>query len=788
MPVLVENTGAVLKRRDFSSLSLYDSSHIQKTNGNNNCSTSSGYMSGLYSRKMADDRTALQCSFCNSNFRIRHLSTATHVGTPEKHSHKLPSRGIPSHFKWLASQLSREDLKINQSKFSKSFSSPAERDFFIEYLLRYKRYPLVWKFCQYIKSEKLGVTFTTYILLLKAIAESSASSNSSELGCILFEEAMNMKIGNITIRLSEDQKWLLCRNLLLILTQSEDMIDCVKLNELYTKYFQNFKGRQLFELQYCSTYITILLRSGQTERAVDEFEKTLRRLEDSGYDLQDILKELPILRLLLVLQRDKDFDNILKWLTIVQEIDDRQRHQDINDNKRIISNELWVQFLDTALSSNHYKLVKLVYDHFIMRGFSNSTISIEDAIFEDLTTKDSGFNYINDDTTFQILHTLSGNGDVDLTLSLIESHYIHKKFKGERALNKELYIKIIEAYCYSDKLTKIWNESEPGHHELKDTSIEQILSVINGIMEKLEVDKEEQLNYRDISVAMSSKFWSYSDHDKNIEKAVQKRNQISDRILHSEENETVTTVLPRKMANTNIESSQYGNLLANLDVLHDFVGSHTQYMLNENLDSSITIFINCILEHLHIHQNFTSIVRTLQSLFHVEHDFATKWLDKDLFDIIFNSLANSSSSKLCSLTLFNYFKESNKILSHENYYCLMSAVLRGYFHDGLQFYLYHYLLDYGGMVDDKIIMLLREIPKSELRGHENTHKIFEYVADLSRHSLTLSRETIDGIWDEWHLCKNLSRIAEEKPTKFNRIYHKLFDERDCGYLEFILKL
>ncbi|KAK6455162.1 mitochondrial splicing apparatus component-domain-containing protein [Scheffersomyces xylosifermentans] len=666
------------------------------------------------------------------------------------------------------------------------------------FLHRQKLYSSVWKFAELIREADLPVTNTTYVLLLQICTE--VQNPPVQLACTLYEEAMNRKATHrsesysadsnkeiktkaiqIALPPTEDQKWILSRNLLDVLSKSTDMLDILRLNALWKQYLVSFKGRQSFETKYHSTYIHILLNTNQIEFALEYFERTFRNLSEKNHSLQQIFHEIPSTRLIQTLISYADFDSATKWIKVF--INDGNGAEHV----AVISNELWLECLNSGLNSNNYPLVKLIYDNFIMRGFNNAAISIEQAIFEDLESKDSGFNYINDQTTFQILHTLAINGDVSSTLNLIESHYLHKSLKGEKALTKELCIKIIESYCYNGNLTNNWTENEPLASSKKDPSVKRILGVLNGIVEKLQTDKDVPLTYSDISAAMSTRFWQYYDHDTNIEKTFRKRLDISEKIMNSEENDVITSVLPRKIANTNIESSQYGNILANLDVLHSFILTHMEFLLSENTfhKNTITLFINCILEHLHVHQNFTSVVRVLQTLYHLNSSFMSQWLNTDSLDIIFNSLSNSSSAKQCSVVLFDYMKSTNQTISHENYKCLISSILRGYIHPSLQFYFYHYLRDFHGTIDPEIISLIDELPEAELRSEEGTAKMIDFIKSIQA-GLSLDSTQIDEVWSRLGLCADKNLLGEEKPNNFYRLYHERFDERDSGYLKYIL--
>ncbi|KAK6462242.1 mitochondrial splicing apparatus component-domain-containing protein [Scheffersomyces coipomensis] len=648
-------------------------------------------------------------------------------------------------FKSLITKISSTSISnINKDEFD-ILQDPDTRDSFLEYLVDKNWHKVLWKYCDLIKHWKLPVTTKTYILLLQA---ASSDHNVNINSCIsIYLEAVNhyqLEKSSLVDPLTDSEKLALSKYLLQIFSNCNDFTKLYSLNTIWNTYVKEMRNNKEIRLLYRAAYLGILINSGQIELALDYFGKLL---EDDSINQNDLTSLSKIM--LPTLLQDNNIIGLINLL------------QSLIDKNIIIEDGDWMKFLELGLSNNNYELVILVYRNFVMRGFKDSKISIEEAVLHDLTLSNSGFTMINDELIHRMLHTLSSTGDVNSTLSLIESHYLHKLAKGEKALNKELCINIIESYCNHDDLSHDWDKQEElSSKDEKDQSIKRVLSILNGFILKLNKDRDsERVMYKDISSPLSTRFWKYYDYDKNVKKTLVKRSNIAKKIHEDEEQ---IDKLPRKIANSNIESSKFGNILSNLHILNDFVHIHIAYLQSDPKfqRETITLFINCLLEHLNLYQNFSAQVRVLQTLNHIDSEFIKKWLDADSFDIMLNSLSNSSAAKKCSIVIFQYFKENNLPLTRIHYKNLISANLRGDIHDSLQFFIYQYLKDYGSPLDSEISELLAELSQDELKSDELSRKLFSFLKTDS------NADQIDAFWVENKLCMDSSQIGTEETLIF----------------------
>ncbi|KAK6200367.1 mitochondrial splicing apparatus component-domain-containing protein [Scheffersomyces amazonensis] len=651
-------------------------------------------------------------------------------------------------------RISKQDFPILHNSES--------RDGFLRYLVDFNYDILAWKYCELLKYHKFPLTNTTYILLMRLLTSSSDHQSITNAIYIYLEAMSHYKLDshNLVQPLTSTEKYLLTRDLLKVLSKSNDFTTVYILNTIWKIFLREVSKKDDLKVLYHATYLGIMLNSGQNELAVKYFEDLLLNEPDINTNV------LPISTILDKLIQDKDSDTLV---TIIRML---------IDHNIIVEDIQWIQILEQAVNANDYELVLLVYDSFVMRGFKDSKISIEDAIFQDLKSKDSGLNKINDQLIHQMLHTLSSNGDVQSTLSLIESHYLHKTAKGERALSKDLCLIIIDSYCNYDD-----NDNEIDL-DIEDNNVKQVLNVLNGLVEKLQKDStNEALTYRDICSSLSIRFWKYYTYDEHINKASIKRQEIEESIRNSEYGQSY---IPRKVSNENISRSKYGNMLSNMSILNNFIHIHINYMVSqpEFNKQTITLFINCLLEHINIYQNFTAITKVLQTLYHLNSNYIVEWLDNDSFEIILNSLAECSAGKQCSVVLFNYFKNNNIPLHHHHYAALISANLRGNVHNGLQYFLYHYLKDYG--IHTNMLKSVESI-KEEIIANSATAKLLNYIESNPR--TVPSVEELDDFWINNNLCLDPTRIGKEEEENIklkNRKYYRDFDVRDSEVLVNVL--
>ena len=148
----------------------------------------------------------------------------------------------------------------------------------------------------------------------------------------------------------------------------------------------------------------------------------------------------------------------------------------------VIDNELWNLLLQLGLENNNYQLVTLVYDNYIMKDFHQGKITLDDIILNTkLVSQNSNIDLqsFGDSLIFQILHTISMNGDIKRTEELITSHFIYKSLSNmDHGLSKELCIKIIESYCYYKP-----NNIKSSSSYIPDNSVKEILSLIDVMLD-----------------------------------------------------------------------------------------------------------------------------------------------------------------------------------------------------------------------------------------------------------------------------------------------------------------
>lgn len=678
----------------------------------------------------------------------------------------------------------------------------------IERLIEEKEFKTIWLIANLMKEYRIPPSNKLYIILLKACYLMNKPEATS-LATRLYYEVMTLyEIKKGEQKITQDVHNGLAYFLLVSFQCCDDFTELITLKLLWENYIIDNVDKPIYELLYHSAYINTLLNTTQNQIAIDHFEKTfeeLTQLDTVGnyhqFDRYDLLLTLPTIRILDIMASNKDCERLQKWLLIIHDEQRIQFNNKSNDCTIILNENNWLRYLNVGLLNNSYDLVKSIYDNFIMSGFSDG-ISTEDVLFRKDPTISSSFSgnvvldSINDETISQILHTFAINGDVNLTLALIESHYIHKTMKGEKALTKDLCLKIIESYCYHPDLQNNWSEDEIIiSKNSNDESVRRVLDVLNSFVVKFDTDKNNNISYRDITDAMSFKFVNYKVYDKNIIKAKHKEFEISEKIKHPEDLDKMPG-LPRKISNKNIESSYQGNILANLETLSRFILDHLEYLREKNYSkSTIILFVNCILNHTNLYQNFSGTVKALSTIHKIYPNMVTDYLNDDLINIILNSLANSNSAKISSFLLFKYLHKKKNV-THDHYRCFISAILRGDFHDCLQFFLYNYLVDYGGIIDPKIMQMLQSLPSDVIQSSASTSSLLTFIQDRTKiksnqqvsNYPVISLDEINEFWRLMKLSHQEPYVGDANIAEFKRMYNHSFDVRDAHYLSYIFQL
>lgn len=638
----------------------------------------------------------------------------------------------------------------------------------------------IWKLTKKMKSLNIPLNIDIYFQLMNWFSLPS-SENYTKEAIETFDEAMNQykfEESKVLRPLSQEEKIMLSQYLLICLNKSSDFTDIAILNLFWENYMSILDNENL-EILYHSAYVNILFNTHQNNSAFEYFEHLIANyLQTSSLPSCQILNRLPVNRFIGLLISNKDCDSLNKWLDVILEAESLEK-----SSSSKIDGATWVHVLTVALSQNHYDLTKNVYDNFIMKQFRNSAISIEDAIFKPVYHT-STLNSFTDELILQILHTFSTHGDVNLTLSLIESLFLHKFVQGEKALTKELCIKILEAYCYNPELKANWDGNEiKDYKNIDDESIMGVLGVLNGFITKFKQDGTK-LYYNDISASLSFKFWNYQSYDKNIEHSINRQKAIEQKIESLEENRFESKILPKKMSNTNISSSRFGNTFANMTTLEKFVESHFQF-LQENTkfhQETITVFLNCLLNHLFLHQNFTAAIRVLLVLKRVNPDFGN-WLDEDLFLLLFKLMGNGTATKRCSIVLYEHLKQKRNLIPEQIFIQILEANFRGYCHDAVQYIMYEYLTTFNSILR-QILETLSNLPSKVVEENEGTQQLMIYC----NNSVDFSLESVNSFWKQHNLCWQLDKIEYDKQSSLKREYRSPYDIRDAESIRHIFSI
>lgn len=612
---------------------------------------------------------------------------------------------------------------LNLGKNNHMHTTPNSRHQHIKQQLQLHKFNVITTYL--MKSSKHEVPIATYKLILNTLGKGTYG-DVLELALVSYDRLMNYHIQNKKLiePLTPSEKYHCSCDLLKSMKHCSSLLQLGQLNLLHEKHiaFIPDEHHQLQEL-YHLAYVGILLNTNQINHALEYVDL-----------LPNILPSLGdrIFRELIATQ---NCDKIVEYIP-----------------KFPISNDLWISFLSLGILTCHYELVKIVYDTHIMSGFENSSISTEQVVTE--VTTNEIVPTLTNELIYQILHVLSISGDVNLTLSLVESHFLHKSFKGEKALTKELCLKIIDAYCYHNDPV----ENLPTIDE-SDNSVQRVLDVLNGFVTRFEKNGTT-LSYKDVTLSMSMKFLNYRIYDENIANTLAKREHISQLIKESEENEWNNVLLPRKFTNENINISKYGNVLSNLTILQDFVTKHIDYLMAPKFHAqTITVFINCVLNHINLYQNFSASVQVL-SILHNKNATFLDWLNEELFDILLKTLGNTSGRR-SAMILFEYLLDRYKVLPAKWYIYLMSS-LRGD-QDSLQVLLFQHLSI--GECDRQVQEYLTLIGED----------CYNQIINL--------KEDVHVFWKDNSFCKEVKQIDFDKVVDNGKRYYKEYDDRDSGYLK-----
>lgn len=541
---------------------------------------------------------------------------------------------------------------------------------------------------------------------------------------------------------------------------SRDFLSLIPLSRVWAQIAPTVTAAAPPELWYFSAHINVLINTGQVELALETFQQAFRELQ-KDHAPSDVLVTLPTVRLLDLLAADKNCADLFAVLELL--IVHLGAHL-TPGNWFLLPYANWLTYLSVGLAHNSYALVKLVYDNIIMRGYQDAAITAENVIFDSSQVQNVLLNSVTDELIILVLHTLALHGDVALTLALIESHFLHKRMKGEQTLTKELCVYILESYCFSPDLLTGWDEAQP---DSRDHSVEKVLDVLGQLMSRLERSRKTTIHYTDISDCMSFKF-----RNLKVPETPTPRNAAT----------AEADSLPPKTSNPNVSTSPKGNVLANMTTLTRFVVSHIEYLMREqSLAQTITLFVNCVLNHVNLYQNLSGVIRVLTNLQQLNEKMKDEWLDADLINIILNAASKSSAAKYVAFELYNFLRATNTIPTSDQYLWLTNSVLRDDFYECLQFFVFHALMDHQ-VVDPRLVALLNDLPEAAILADEKTAKLCQFLRALPLRT----KDEVDRYWTECNLCKTQPHISGKPVPEVGRKYYKQIDLRDVKYLRFIL--
>lgn len=453
--------------------------------------------------------------------------------------------------------------------------------------------------------------------------------------------------------ISPEDRNLAASLLLDIYDNCRNITDLLLLKIAYENYMSKNVTDPALEARYIGAFIKVYLNTNQYTRAVDLFDQGASDLADNGMPVGELLHLLPTKCILDAMCAAQDADMLTKWLETVLDAD-----------PAFVDYALWSEILSLGLSLNHYGLVKLIYSKVIMRGLGE--ISLDEIMFsnkaKELEEKSSVLASLSEKTLTSILHTLASNGDVNLTLNLIEWHYVHKKLRGEKALTKELCLDIIFSYCY---------HNEEARSDAEDVTVINALGAIDNFTNKLELE----LSYRDVCDAMSYRFTRYKAPDSNVD-AAKLKGYLA--FKKAQEFEEETNNKPRKISSSKIHSSEKGNILMNSEVLDAFVRSTATHIVQNNYNAqTLHIFVNCLLHHIMKYQNATGMVVALLAMHQVNPKMASEWLTRELFDLILKTISRSPAGKFLGYDVFQYMLKKGMVLTQGNFEDLIFSALHG---------------------------------------------------------------------------------------------------------------
>lgn len=616
-----------------------------------------------------------------------------------------------------------------------------------------RKHSTVWEIAQTIKLAPNSSTYRTptlYVLLLQLIALDH-DPRKAMLALTLYDELFSCELGGTS--LTTEERHLATTHMLSVFENCSDFSVLLPLKAVYESIVLLAVGSD-FEAAYIGASLNVLINSHQYNKALELFERYLLtvRPEDSALTMQ----KLPVQKLFSYMALVHDLDSLLKWLRVARP-----------EGVLVFSPKDWSDFLGMGLSLNHYKLVLFIYEHWIMAGLETE-LSVESWILSDresaLQNLNAPLKSLTDATLHQILHTFASHGDVNLTLNLIEWHYIHKSFKGGKALTKELCVDIIQSYCYYSA-----NHSEVTH---EDRSVEPVLEVVESFVSR--DDTDFTLSYKDISDSFSYMFHHLRIRDANIMEAMQKHEAITQRF--EEAHKDSEGEMPRKVTSTVGASSPYGNPLLNWHTLSQFTAQYINYLVTNSYSiHTIRLFICCLLNHTNKYQNFSGAVHVLNSIHKIHPSFSSDWMTDEMMSILIHSLSRSPSGKRSGYVLYQFSSSKTKISEADMVCFVLSSLHEPDYCELFQFYVFKYLCMQPTTISGRIIQ--RISGDKQFDGPAGI--VVRYLR--SHQHLPQAKEHLDQFWESNGLCKRDPSIPDEDPDLYSK-----FDMRDRERLQKVL--
>ncbi|SGZ51189.1 CIC11C00000005892 [Sungouiella intermedia] len=678
-------------------------------------------------------------STATSNSALRHLPPPLPLCLPYvTNSQRKEAKALCRRAKWSPKQPDNSPLVRYSPK-------EVEELMFLNVCAR--DYNLVWNIAQLIKLDPISLRYQTpsvYLLLLLLITAKGDTSQAM-LALNLYAELYSG-----SRKLTEEESNLAAQLVFSILRKCSDFTLLLPLKSIYESIMVYHLD---CEKQYIGVTMDILMNSRQYNKTLDLFENYMTGLNKT--EIKAALTTLPVLKLFKYMCTVQDCDRLAKWLEVL-----------VSSGDTLLTAADWSTFLGLALSLNNYDLVKLIYDHWIMAGL-DSQLSVEDVVLDNkiwtLQSQNSIFQSLSDSSVYQILHTLASHGDVELTLNLIEWHYIHKTLKGDRALTKELCVDIIQSYCFSN---------DPDSQN-SDHSMERVLDVLDSFASRSKANFE--LSYKDISDAVSHKIHNYKVADENMIKA-QRKEMGTIEFIESSNQESVSSLadLPRKISNRNINDSGHGNPLLNTENLQVFIETHIDYLLKKSVNpATIQLFVNCIINHLNKFQNCSGLIVALNTLKSKNFNFINEWLNNDLFEIFVRSIANSPAARLTGQELYQYLKQRGAISQQQQLNFIFSSLRDLNYHSLFEYYVFEYLMSSPAQISSQLIKRISSFSHLDHRGR--------IVLEFLESEMVPGEDEINEYWQSNGLNKNADVTVYGEESIYGKI-----DARDCKYLKHVL--